>query len=145
MAGLLIWSENLKNHVKYRNSLFTDIKAIVFFIVKVPEPKIAENYQINLIQNHNIWVDPVWTSWVSGKNYARWCQFQKLPLMTLMWITKFDKTEVDFLRWYNFSPQRFDMAQIHLLLYFSFLSVQSRMANQWEKWEALRAVWARNS
>ena len=32
MAGLLIWSENLKNHVKYRNSLFTDIKAIVFII-----------------------------------------------------------------------------------------------------------------
>ena len=52
------WTFNLfgklKNHVKYRNSLFTDIKAIVFFIVKVPEPKIAENYQINLIQNHNI-------------------------------------------------------------------------------------------
>ena len=90
MAGLLIWSENLKNHVKYRNSLFTDIKAIVFFIVKVPEPKIAENYQINLIQNHNIWVDPVWTSWVSGKNYAR--------LMPIPEITTHD-IDVDYKTW----------------------------------------------
>ena len=129
MAGLLIWSENLKNHVKYRNSLFTDIKAIVFII---GEGSRTQNCWELSDKPYSKSQHLSWSSvdFLSFRKKLR--TLMPIPEITthdIIWITKLDKTEVDFLRWYNFSPQRFDMAQIHL--YFSFLSVQSRMANQW--------------